>query len=79
MLLTHDEQEMLDYIKEQLELDAVKGLVDLKDSMFCEYSSSQKEAIFNKLKKSGFVIDYSTTDFTAYQVEMHPDFLIEPV
>lgn len=79
MLLTIDEQDLLDFIQEQLEPDTIKGAIDLSDSRFKSFEPDQREAIFQKLKRSGRITTYSTTDALHYEVEMHPDFLIEPV
>lgn len=79
MLLSSDERELLEIIRNQLELDIEKGTVDLSITQFNDYKTPQKEILFNSLKASGYIIEYSTVDHAKYQVKMPHDFYIAQV
>ncbi len=79
MLLSSDERELLEIIRNQLELDIEKGTVDLSITQFNDYKTPQKENLFNSLKASGYIIEYSTVDYAKYQVKMPHDFYIAQV
>lgn len=79
MLLSTDERELLDSIRNQLEMDIGKGTVDLSDTRFCDYSLAQRDSLFMSLKNLGYIHEFTVLDHIRYQVKMPHDFYIAQV